>query len=100
MCTYGPTVGANLGYASVHHADGVTDSWIEGGDWTINPNFLGPLPATVGRTPWFDPTRSRTRVELSVASDGRRQRGLPRDRDGDGGRSPALANHPATKISR
>jgi glycine cleavage system aminomethyltransferase T len=62
MCTYGPTVGANLGYAYVEHSEGVTDAWIREGDWTVAPNSKGSLSAEVGRTPWFDPTRSRTRV--------------------------------------
>jgi glycine cleavage system aminomethyltransferase T/glycine/D-amino acid oxidase-like deaminating enzyme len=58
---YGHTLGGGVGLASIHREDGVTDDLLDSGTWELD--IVGTrYPATVSRTPLYDPKRERIKA--------------------------------------
>ena len=58
--SYGWTLGAAVGIASVTADAPVTASWLDGGTWTVDVAGV-TVPATVSLRPMYDPTSARVR---------------------------------------
>jgi 4-methylaminobutanoate oxidase (formaldehyde-forming) len=59
--SYGHTLGGAVGLAMVEgHGEPITDSWLDGGEWTVEIN--GEIyPAAASLRPMYDPDNSRIR---------------------------------------
>ncbi|MDP3527304.1 MAG: FAD-dependent oxidoreductase [Hoeflea sp.] len=58
---YGYTIGKSIGYGYVRNADGVTDEFLQEGDYEL-VIALDRFPATIGLKPFLDPANTRVKA--------------------------------------